>query len=146
MPTIYVVTSGQCSDYHIVGVYDDCALADKAAGMACGEVEEHEINPGADELNQGLALWHVMIELVTGSVQTAWRQPSFDRFSTPGGSVQMSTLSFATAIGPLHGTTLDVLDMDVWARDEDHAVKIASERRREYLAQQRPEDVQPPTT
>ncbi len=69
--TVYLVTTGEYSDYRVVGVYTNEALAETAAGTmgatADAEVKEMPLNPAADELNHGLGLWDVTMRLMSGA-------------------------------------------------------------------------------
>ena len=55
--SVYLVTVGSYSDYHVVGVYTDKHLADRLAQSLDVEVEVYPVNPKAHELNQGLTPW-----------------------------------------------------------------------------------------
>jgi hypothetical protein len=58
--TIYLVTSGSYSDYGVVAVYDDEALAKKAVEMGYGtDIDERELNEHGDELRAGRANYAV---------------------------------------------------------------------------------------
>ncbi|KKM65541.1 hypothetical protein LCGC14_1490180 [marine sediment metagenome] len=120
MTTIYLVTVGAYSDYRVVGVYDDKALAHRLSKSIDGNVEEHPLNPGADELNQGLAPWHVTMWLEDGIVLDAFTPPE-----TPE-DMQVSIRFLSGASPCIAGTA--------WARDKEHAIKIMNERRIMELA------------
>ena len=105
-----------------VGVYDDRALADRLADSFDGEVEGHPLNPGADELNQGLAPWYVTMWMDDGIVLDAFTPPE-----TPE-DMQVS-IRFPAGAAPL-------IAGNAWARDKEHAIKIMNERRIMELARQ----------
>jgi len=48
MATIYVVTAGEYSGYHICGVYDDKEFAKRAEYVFKGHIEEWTVNEHAD--------------------------------------------------------------------------------------------------
>lgn len=61
MKKIFIVTDGEYSDYRILAVYDDRTLAELFAARANAEVEEHDLNPIAEEVRSHKPLFHVKI-------------------------------------------------------------------------------------
>jgi hypothetical protein len=125
MPTsdkVYVVTSGSYSDYGIVGVFDNAELAQLTASNIRGsnEVEVYELNPDADKYLAGLRMFVVLIAK-DGTVKECELKFGETRFLKYG-----------------YASNLDedwLLETEVWAKDAEHAIKVANERRSYLLAE-----------
>lgn len=122
MSTLYVVTSGEYSDYGIEAIFSTRELAQSyidatTSGDRWSQpgIEEWELDPGADDLRAGRKLWFVRMDR-DGNVPEV--RP--DR----GGSSDSHGFD---AIGNMICT--------VWAADQEHAVKIVGERRARFLAE-----------
>jgi hypothetical protein len=121
----YVVTSGEYSDYHVVGVYLDKDKADARAESInkhlyyCGGAGVEEYECDSDDLRGGLA--HARVEIGTdgNNAKCDWSLGYED-----GVFCQL-------AEWPRGQKT--VLVCDVIAKDEEHAIKIANERRTAWL-------------
>lgn len=124
---IWIVEHGQYSDRHVVAVTDDEALAERLAALgSSGTVSPYVLNEFANRLDQGFRRWLVTFLALTGDVlqtENDWnpcdlavREPFVTSYPNP----------------PSNGRK--VLVCEVVARDKDEAIKIASERRREWLA------------
>ena len=124
MKKIYVVTAGCYSDYGIVAVFDDEALAEQlvqGVGEATGmTVETFDLNPGADALRQNLLPFLVQMKRdgseATGKVGSP-DEPSFDLTDLE---------AYVKSRGDNYG---DDVRGKCWARDEAHAIKIVNEKR-----------------
>ena len=120
---IYLVSKGEYSSYRVVGLYTNEALADRAAcslGItADGEVTEFPLNPGADELNQGLGLWHIIMRMEDGMIMH-------------GGHIHRSRE--VTAEQETRVMDNGFIIGEVWARDKEHAIKTMNERRLREIA------------
>ena len=132
MTEVYVVTQGEYSDYHIVGIYDD---ADLAARLIEGmkdrfyhvELKTFTLNPGADSLRQGLIPFHVVMKR-NGNEATASPDKDFKPYFKLGESE-----AYARREGRDPSRYHDVNAL-CWARDEQHAIKIINEKRLMALA------------
>jgi len=141
MTEIYVVTEGEYSDYHIVGVYDDKALAEQAADIDEGDVKTYTVNEHADLISQGLKPYKVYMD----------RDGNVDRDGNTGGQPRRVDVSGGTTVfhvwmardligysrargGPIYRDVGLRLRATVWARDEQHAVKIVNEKRAQLIA------------
>ncbi len=122
MTTIYVVTEGSYSDYHIVGVYDNKELAeqflkniDEVKKYNDMQIEEYELNQNSDKIKQGLMLYSVQME----------RDGTGDSFLYSNGDESPLQLN---EFYPkrLYGC--------IWAHNEEHAIKIANEKRAQLIA------------
>ena len=112
MTTIYVVTEGQYSSYRIVGFFSTKDKADAFKGKFDTRVEEYEL----DNLEPGLYL----------SSYAVWMK----RDGTCA-RVEERGLVTPDAYRLLPGPYLFV---QCFAKDEQHAVKIANEKRTQMIA------------
>lgn len=129
MATVYLVTDGDYSDYHVLGVYSAKDKAEHAAKLyAVGDnrIEEYELDEMPDA-PPGMFRWQVdmdrggntiytrHITVIVGYNDSDWRPgPGTGRRENRKDSEYISFF--------------------VWARDESHAVKVANERRTRLIA------------
>ena len=120
---IYLVSKGEYSSYRVVGLYTNEVLADRAASSlgitADGEVTEFPLNPGADELNQGLSLWHVIMRMEDGMIK---HNGHIYRSREVTSEQETRVMDNGSIVG------------EVWARDKEHAIKVMNERRLQEIA------------
>ena len=134
--TIFVIEQGSYSDYQVVGVYSTRAAANQVrdalrAAECYGdspEVAEWPLNPAVDELRQGLSRFRVVM-LIDGTVERC--DPSALSGYELAGSVQIWRRTQAAYKGK---GIPDALMAVVWAKDAEHAIKIANEHRAEMKA------------
>lgn len=124
--TIYVVTAGEYSEYHICGVFDRQEKAEAYIAYQSSrnkylrtEIEEWTLNATYDEISRGLTLFAVAFADATKGDATAAEHVSADVESE-------SFFAFGSGTGARY-TAL------VWAKDEASALKIANERRVQRL-------------
>ncbi len=131
MTNIYVITSGDYSDYRIIGVYDDLEIAQKIENSMEGardnyRLESYELNQLQDKWDSGRKPFEVEMvrsgdskvrisEDFTNMVELVLVDPGKQVFSNPV-------------------DTEKYLIGDVWAKDEQHAVKIVNEKRSLLIA------------
>lgn len=122
MKTIYVVTEGVYSEYSIIGVFDDKSLAEKMASFSCndGRVEEYTLNPFAPELSEGLSHFTVWMNR-DGSLKYEAHA------ATPLQEANPSLYIYRTG----------EMCFSCFARDKEHAVKMANDRRLIEIAEGR---------
>ncbi len=114
MKTVFIVTEGDYSDYHITGVFTTKELAQNFIDAGCGDnIEEFKVNPYKVSLAKGYKPFFVRIGK-GGDVKEIYDGSGYisHGFDVKGGFY----------------TTL-------FAKDEIHAAKIANERRTQILAQ-----------
>lgn len=116
---IYALTRGSYSDYHIEAMFSSKEKAQAfatIANMTDAHFEEHDVDPEIpQELKHGLYPYSIEISIESGVVYYCQK------------------LEFWTYMRPariLHKG----IDFSCWAKDEEHATKIASEIRAEYIA------------
>jgi hypothetical protein len=135
---IWLIEQGRYSDYHVVGVYDSEKKAREVAdAINAGDtsdearVSSRVLNPGVDELRAGLRLYLVTIQRDGTVEKCKLRDVSgYDLMSPPA---QMWRRSTAPMYQGRDGFP-DVMWVTCWARDENHAIKIANEHRTQFIA------------
>ena len=121
--TVWLVEQGEYSNYHVVGVFSTRINAEEVAHVInrhahtydTATVTERPLDPFMDEWRQGLSPYTVLMRLdgtVVYCVQTDPDRVCDDRGICGGGFV-------AT----------------VWARDNQHAIKIVNEHRARAIAE-----------
>ena len=125
MKTIYVVTRGSYSDYGIKAIFNTKELAQayidsfKYDSYNEMSIEEWDLNPNSKELKKG-------------------RKPYFVRMDKAGIATEYNHVdsSYGFNGGTVISFTLDKQSMNCycWAKDEKHAIKIANEKRVQFIA------------
>jgi len=117
MPEIYVITEGEYSDYHICGVFENKELAEEVAKATGGQVEEFMLNPLSSRPSKDYSLWSVYMEYNGDS------------------HVDKTNIVYAARVGDIHIDMLTLkLHVTCWAKDKQHAIKIANEKRVQLIA------------
>ena len=144
MKNIYIVTAGEYSDYHIVAVFSTKEKADAFCAMfRKGEfdVVEYEVDAKVEAINKGLKQYHVNMNKDGSLFAGGWSNPSgitlfknenlLDNFQTED---YLLDLNFGKRY--FDPTVPKALHLEVicWAKDEQHAIKIANEKRAQYSA------------
>lgn len=122
MSTIYVLEKGEYSDRHIVALFSDKELADKAMILAGDDasVEEYELDSlKLPKHPQGCLAWVVIINVTDNSIQSIYQQDGLDVNFKPGGRY-MDNSRYS------HLSSLYMVNC--WARDQEHAKKIALDK------------------
>jgi len=126
MKTLYVVTSGSYSDYGIDAIFDSKELAQsfidsfkRGAYSEFNEIEEWPLNPCDLELKRGRKAFFLRIDKEGNTSKIEWSDSAY-------GHKYGTDISF----------TFDKKLMNVYcfADDENHAIKIANEKRTQILA------------
>lgn len=124
--TIYVVTSGSYSDYGILAVFDDRALADEfvkrrneGPHYEDAGIEEWELNPSGEALRKGMAHYAVWLK--------EWEAVDIDDIR-----VTSAELSKPTEYQWTRGKSVQMV---VIAKDVEHAAKIGTEKRMIWMTQ-----------
>jgi hypothetical protein len=136
MQRIWVIEKGSYSDYRVVGVYTTKAKAERVAeainagdNFDAATVAEWPLDPGFDAINQGRKPFSITmlrdgeVERINkvevsyyniGDKYSLWKRTEADAYKGKG--------------------IPDALSATVWARNEKHAIKIASEHRAQMIA------------
>lgn len=122
MTTIYLVTTGDYSDYHVLGAYSTKTKAERAQDLyQAYDIEEYELDDMPDA-PPGLVYWRVEMDR-DGNTQHIMRQ------SAPG---EPPVMDWRPGFGKIGAQPY--VAFSVWAKDEAHAIKIANERRTRLIA------------
>ena len=133
MTTIFGVTSGEYSDYHVEGLFDSQEKAqayidyENAHGYGDFGIEEWELNQHYDPIQRGLTCYRVFFVDITQGDATANPRSATDE-------VEVSSRNYRTHV-PNYTTY-------VWAKNEQGALKIANERRVQFLLKLEQEQAQ----
>lgn len=134
---VWAIEQGCYSDYHVVGVFTSRknakAVVDALKAAECyGDeptIARWPLDPAVKDLRAGMSPWRVLM-LRDGTVESA-KQRDVSSFNIAG-SVAIWRRSTAPAY---KGTGIpDCLDATVWAKDRNHAIKIANEHRTHMIA------------
>ena len=128
--TIYLVSDGEYSDYTVLGLYSTKEKAEEARALyAANYIEEFELD-AIPPHPPGELRWTVRMK-DSGDIPDA-----FQAFQMPAGAdyvpFESDRMFFITQLESRCPKT-DGRFMYLWARDKDHAIKIASEKRREMI-------------
>lgn len=128
---VYIVTAGEYSDYHIVGVYSSKENAkmvknkiNKNSDWDWADIEVWQVDRGIEELKKHKSIYYVELNKRGDVIEV---EKCWDDFAFRGVDVFESSIS-----GNLHTY--------VWANTKEEAVKIASERRTKYLVEKEEKD------
>jgi len=135
--SVWVIEAGSYSDYHVVGVFSTKENAERALGwLSAGGAEylyrpsvgEWEMDPAIAELNAGMDQWSVCMDY-DGTVERAKVEES--RYD-----LNVDIRAWLRTKAPAYGGkgVNDAVEGTVWARDEEHAIKIANEKRLQRIA------------
>lgn len=133
MDKIFIVTTGEYPDYSLEAAFSTRELAeryiDSRAWSVVAEIEEMPVDSDAGHLRAGMYVYDIEIATATADV-----------LKLELGSDSDERVLFAQAnpesADAFNWPTFkyDRLYMSVWAKDEQHAAKIAMERRSKWLA------------
>lgn len=124
MTTIYVVTSGDYSDYQIHGVFSTAAKAqafidhEREQMWGAAEIEQWTLDEYCDPVERGLRCYYVSFLNIRQSAAQASLSPAQSPFESVNKPDRTGVRSYVTYL---------------WAQDEAAALKIANERRIQYL-------------
>ena len=121
--TAYVLTEGDYSDYHIIGVYSTKELAEEAKSLwPCSDVESFPLDE-IPEHPPGMYCWNGWVEKRIGS-----EEPKQGVYKTAPGEAYEQGVEFA------YGNLLR-FHVVFWATDEDHALKILQDKYHQHTAE-----------
>ena len=113
---VWVIEDGTYSDYHVVGIYSSKENAELANNLCSGEIRRFDLDPMMNEINSGMSRYLVIMYKDGNSEKVQESDLLFDfenkeEFYFPKSNENRSLRAY------------------VWAKDEEHALKIADERR-----------------
>ena len=122
MNQVFIVFTGEYSDRYAVGAYTTRELAEEAQRVIPdSDIEEMELDVKYD-VPPGCSAWHIGFS--NGVVTTSLQQmpfdldPEFEKFFVPSKT----------------NNNIECYITDCWARDREHAEKIAIDRYYKYKA------------
>lgn len=126
--TLYMVSSGQYSDYRIQGIFSSKELAEKHKVFRNSDnpIEEWEMD---DENSFDLTRLGWRVEMYKDGSTKSVRRDDSDPYGSPHFGTPTTETHFSITDPGRH-----LWNFFVHARDEHHAVKIANERRALLLA------------
>ena len=125
---VYTVSDGEYSDWHIVGIFSDEKLAEKAAAYwdVNDYIQEYEVDKETPQLPEGMLAFAVPMEKTGDApLRSCARGVRARPYRCSGDDV-----------GKIHRWRSDSESVVfyVFARNAEHAVKIANEKRTGLLA------------
>ena len=118
METVWIVESGEYSDYNVDGIFSTKENAELFRGAYGGEVVERTLDPYVKEIRSGMVLFHVKMN-VSGAMIDCYKSDCFYGAGELGLSLYHDGWCLVGYI---------------WAKDKQHAAKIANERRVQLIA------------
>ena len=121
MKTIYILTEGSYSDYMIVATFSTRELAEEAQKHCPNsEIEEYELDAlKIPEHPPGHTAWLVHINAKTNTINWTNQQTSLNGYFKPNEKYYEG--------GGVSGV-LNTFVVNCWARDKEHAEKIALDK------------------
>lgn len=139
MATVYVVIEGEYSDQNPVAVFTDKERADLWVELRGDGVVEVELDPeipaSPDAVRMGRNGYqpYQVGMLKDGAVSRAGRLwVDGPDWVLPGDRISLQSGQYTSLMG--EGPPYHVLVCHAWARDREHAVKIANDRRAQLIA------------
>ena len=121
---VYVVTEGTYSDYHICGIFTTQENAEEYISVFFKDdrwseyrIEEHDLNPYMAKFEEGLKPYFVRID----------KEGKIDKVETTRFTDDQTHKVRFSSFN-------EYMIVYCWARDPEHAIKIAGERRTRVLA------------
>ena len=119
MTTVYVVTEGSYSDYHIIGVFSEESVAEQLAERWGCDVKEYELDSLAQLIEKPM---YGITMLRDGAIIHAGKS---NHFIEPSAALRHRWYA---------GQWQIILCITCFANDEQHAAKIANEKRTQFVA------------
>lgn len=137
MKSIWVIEKGSYSDYRVVGVYSTKEGAELVCAKINGEesyepavVSEWPLDPGMEAINQGLSPFVVHM-LRDGTTEKVWMDENDFEYTLN----DQPTIWRRSEAPAYQGKNIpDCLIARVFAKDSQHAIKIANEHRTRMIA------------
>ena len=117
MNTVYILTEGSCSDYHIVATFSTKELAEEAQKHCpYSVIKEYELDAlEIPEHPPGHTAWLVSINTKTNAINWVNQENSLGGFNPRETYYERGGLN-------------NILVVAFWARDKEHAEKIALDK------------------
>lgn len=129
MTTIYVLTEGDYSDYRIVALYSTLELAEEAQKLCPDSIiEEYKLDSEIPDHPQDLFGWSVTIDVEDNTIRSTYQEDVISRPFEPQENYYENRY--------LSSNTPPLFVVKCWARDQEHAEKIALDKFYQFKAQQ----------
>lgn len=132
---VWAIEQGEYSDYRVIGVFSSRKNAERIldkigkGGYGPPEIVEWTLDPGINEMNTGLEPYNIRIDY-SGQVERCepgtWN--SYDMLTN------LWSWKRTTAPAFMGQNINDAIDGVVFAKDKEHAIKIANDRRVALIA------------
>lgn len=129
MNKVWMVSEGQYSDFRMIAAFSTKELAEEAKASGVGDdIYEFDINPEYIRPPAGMKYWHVQID--QDGNPPIRRGRMFQPYSYSG--YTGTTINKTSVVCYRSGDGAYIVNC--WARDEQHAIKIANEIRVQEIA------------
>lgn len=136
MATIWVIEDGEYSDYGVTGVFTTKEKAEFIAEKVGGTVSEWPLDPAVDDLRAGRQPWMVLM-LRDGTVESC-HSLELSSYLIREAGAQSARIWERTKAPAVQGKDVqDCLRVELWAKDEEGAIKSANEIRVQFIANSR---------
>ena len=125
MTNIYIVSCGEYSDRHTVAVFSEEVTAKEAAKTMSGDVEKFTLNPTFISRGEGMGIYTITSK--PGSVEIDSVKLEAKHWD--------EAYAADAAFGKVKDWGCDMMETKCFARDEAHAIKIAADRFRQFIAE-----------
>jgi len=135
MTKVYVVTSGEYSDYRIRGIFTTEEAANRykeSVGSDANDIGEWELD--TPNLKIGYVYYCVDMYLETGEAFNVCRVDPDDEDRVRKHYEPLPGERMYELVARRNELPANVYRAFVWARSDEHAIKVANERRTYYLA------------
>ena len=136
---VFLVASGSYSDYMVLSVFSTREAAEAMIARHGGpkgfDIEEYDLDPGALHARDGYFRFHIEMDRETGDIHGRPFEafPDSDEIGTTVEDARRPPHNDIPNWPP-YSEWIKTLKISCWARDLEHAIKIASEHRRSLLA------------
>ena len=123
---VYLVTSGEYSDYEVEGVFltrEEAEEVQEEYGFK-NDLEEFEVGEMLDWVRRDVKLYRVILDIQSGDIGRVFLRE--ERYAANFNDKEFKVRVKETFISGR-------LQVDVWARNKEDAIKIAVEKRQSYL-------------
>jgi len=131
---IYKLEDGEYSDYRVIGIFTTKENAKKVQKIVGGEIVEDKTDPDIYQINKGLFRYRVAM-LRDGTTKSI----ELNDLQREVGSPEKISIIRRSKYWPpgMPDDILmpaDILNAIIWAKDEQHAIKIVNEKRIQLIA------------
>lgn len=132
---VYAVSEGSYSDYRIVAIFSSEELAQQFMNEVIGDrIETYPLNPpDADLYRQGYRVWYVSMYMDGGCRKVMYDKDRWDEVDEDVRHGIDKPFNWKDGYGP----DREYIYQHLWAKSEEHAIKILNEKRAQMLAEGR---------